>query len=162
MMKAKLVENIRARRAAEWAAPDSRPQRYSSGGRNPYQPMTLDGLAAIKREYNDKTWKPGENVASDGLTEAETWKYVDAPLLTLLQNTNLRRTYHPNGKSWCNWMLVGPGRKPGTVRVRRRRSRGGVPVQGAEPQATIVVDGLGFYMLASSIRELSYYLEKNR
>ena len=161
-MRAKLVEKIRARRAAEWAAPDGPRQRHSSGGRNPYQPMTLDGLAAIKREYNDKTWKPGQEVASDALTEAELWKYLDAPLLALLQNTNLRRTYHPNGTSWCNWMLVGPGRKPGTVRVRRRCSRKGVPIPGWEPQATIVVDGLRFYMLAGSIRDLPYYLEKNR
>tara|TARA_R110002012_G_scaffold258340_1_gene438785 strand:+ start:1634 stop:2089 length:456 start_codon:yes stop_codon:yes gene_type:complete len=151
MMDARTFEKIRARRAAEW---------HSPGGRNPYEPMTLDGLAAIKREYNDKTWKPGENVASDALTEAELWKYLDAPLLALLRNTNLRRTSHPNGTSWCNWMLVGPGRKPGTVRVRRRRSRKGVPVQGAEPLATIVVDGLGLYMLGWT--PVSHYLEKNR
>ena len=153
MMDARTFEKIRARRAAEW---------HSPGGRNPYEPMTLGGLAAIKREYNDKTWKPGQEVASDALTEAEIWKYLDAPLLALLKNTNLRRTYHQNGTSWCNWMLVGPGRKPGTVRVRRRCSRKGVPIPGWEPQATVVVDDLRLFKLAGSIRDLPYYLEKNR
>ena len=141
-MKTKLVEKIRARNAAEWTAPD---------GRNPYEPMTLDGLAAIKREYNDRTWKPGEEVASDGLTEAEVWKHVHAPRLERDAGRALTRrwlcphrgewVYNGTPTGWDHFMLVGPGRKPWTVRVRRCFGKKGAPVRGAEPGKTVHVMG---------------------
>ena len=97
MMKTKLVEKIRARRTAEWTAPD---------GSNPYERDA--GRALTKR------WL---------CPHRGEWVYNGTPT------------------GWDHFMLVGPGRKPWTVRVRRCFGKKGAPVRGAEPGKTVHVMG---------------------